>query len=126
MGAYADFYRVWTRFLGADLIYKIVAFVILTPLAGLVLHLFVSTSGSAVVADQDILFFFLRPMGMMALVVVSAVILGITALEQACLMSIGYGEYQRTPIGIRGGLFFAARSSRAVFFLTIRIVAPPG
>ena len=57
--AFRDFYRVWTRFLATDLFYKVVAFIILTPLAGLILRLFLATSGSAVIADQDI--FFLCP-----------------------------------------------------------------
>ena len=53
-GAFRDFFSVWRRFLGAHLTYQVVALVILTPLAGLILHLFVSTSGSSVVAGSAV------------------------------------------------------------------------
>ncbi len=120
--AFRDFYRVWTRFLATDLFYKVVAFIILTPLAGLILRLFLATSGSAVIADQDILFFVLRPVGLIGLVVVSAVALAIVALEQACLMTIGFGEVQDKSIDALDGIRFGLTSAKKVFLLTIRIV----
>ena len=120
--AFRDFYRVWTRFLATDLFYKALAFVILAPLAGLILNLFVATSGSAVIADQDILFFLLRPVGVIGLTVVGAIALGIAALEQACLMAIGYGEMNNRSVEALEGIRFGLKSAKQVFLLTFHIV----
>ncbi len=120
--ALLEFSRVWTRFLATDLFYKIVAFVLLTPLAGLILHLFIATSGSAVVADQDILFFLLRPVGLIGVTVVGAIALGIAVLELACLMAIGYGEMKGQSVRALDGIWFGLRSAKRVFQLTLQIV----
>jgi glycerophosphoryl diester phosphodiesterase len=120
--AFGDFFRVWTRFLATDLFYKVVAFVVLAPLAGLILNLFVATSGSAVIADEDILFFLLRPVGLIGLVVIGAVALCIAALEQACLMAIGYGEMNNRSVEALDGIRFGMRSAKRVFLLTFHIV----
>jgi len=53
-----DFRRAWPQLLTTDLIYKAIAFALFTPLVGLSLRFFMSTSGNTVLADQDILFFF--------------------------------------------------------------------
>ena len=51
-----------------------------------------ASKGNAVLADQDIIYFLLSPIGLAALLVVGGVSLAILALEQACLMAIGFGE----------------------------------
>ena len=88
--AIRDFRRVWPQLPTTDLVYKVIAFAIFTPFVGLALRFFMSTSGNSVLADQDILFFVMSPIGMVALVVVSVISFGIIALEQACLMTIGF------------------------------------
>ena len=85
-----DLARTWPRLLATATIYQIIAFVVLTPLAGLTLKLLMMTGGSSVVADQDILYFVLSPSGMAALVLMGSLALAILALEQACLMAIGF------------------------------------
>jgi hypothetical protein len=88
--AIRDFRCVWPQLLTTDLVYKVIAFAIFTPFVGLALRFFMSTSGNSVLVDQDILFFVLSPIGMVAMVVVSVISLGIIGLEQACLMTIGF------------------------------------
>jgi len=73
IGAVGDFLRAWPRLLATDVVYKIIAFVVLAPMAGLALQFFMSTSGSSVLADQDILFFALSPVGLAALVLFEGV-----------------------------------------------------
>jgi len=65
--AQSNFRRTWPELAVTAILYKVVAFAVLTPLAGLLLRLLVSTSGSAVVADEEILFFLLRPVGLAGL-----------------------------------------------------------
>ena len=62
--AWAVARRVWPQLLAADIAFKLVAFAILTPLVGLAMNLGLKLSGSSVLADQDILYFLLEPVGM--------------------------------------------------------------
>ncbi len=119
--AVGDFFRAWPRLLTTDVIYKLVAFVVLTPLVGGALRLFLSTSGSAVVADEDILSFVLSPIGLITLVLIGAVTLAIVALEQACLMAIGFGETRGHRVTVSGALWYGARHVWSVLMLTLRI-----
>ncbi len=120
--AFKDFLKAWPRLLATDVIYKIIALVVLTPVVGLALKFFMSTRGSSVLADQDILFFFLSPVGLAALVVVGAVSLAILTLEQACLMAIGFGETQDLHIRTIDALWYGARQASSVVRLALRIL----
>lgn len=121
IGAVGDFLRAWPRLLATDVVYKIIAFVVLAPMVGLALQFFMSTSGSSVLADQDILFFVLSPVGLAALVMVGAVSLAILTLEQACLMAIGFGETRDLHVRTTDALWYGARHSWSVVMLALRI-----
>ena len=121
IGAVGDFLRAWPRLLATDMVYKIIAFVVLIPLVGIVLEFFMSTTDSAVLADQDILFFVLSPMGLAALVVVGAVSLAILTLEQACMMAIGFGEIRDLHVRTTDALWYGARHAWSVTMLALRI-----
>jgi len=120
--AFRDFQRAWGRLLETDLFYKLVAFVLLTPLAGLILNLFVARSGSSVIADQDIFWFLIRPVGLIGLAVMGGVALAIVVLESACLMLIGFGELRESPIGAFAAIRRGLHSSSRIVLLTVRIV----
>ena len=119
--AVGDFLRAWPRLLTADVIYKIIAFVLLAPLVSLTLKLFMASKGASVLADQDILFFILSPLGLTALVVVGAVSLAILALEQACLMAIGFAETRELQVRTTDALWFGTRRAWPVVMMTLRI-----
>ncbi len=74
-------------------------------------------------ADTDILFFVLSPIGVVTLIVVGAVSLAIIALEQACLMTIGFGAVHNKRIRYSDALRYGARHAPGVLDLTARIVA---
>ena len=119
--AVRDFYRAWPRLLTTDVIYKLIAFVVLTPLVSAALRFFLSTSGSEIVADGDIVFFFLSPVGLTTLVLVGAVILAIVALEQACLMAIGFGESREQRVLVSDALWYGVRHGWSIIMLALRI-----
>ena len=121
-GAWSDFRRTWPALIATDVLYKALAFVLLTPLVGLALRLLVSTSGTSVLADTDILFFVLSPIGVVTLIVVGAVGLAIVSLEQACLMTIGFGAVHDKRIRYSDALRYGARRVPRVLDLTVRIV----
>jgi glycerophosphoryl diester phosphodiesterase len=74
-----------------------------------------------VLADEDILFFFLSPVGLAALVVFGAVSIAIVTLEQACLMAIGLGEARNLYVRATGALIFGAHKAWPIARLALRI-----
>jgi hypothetical protein len=85
-----DFLRSWKSLALTDVGYKVVAFALLAPLTVLLFRWLVFSDHNKVVADADILRFFVTTrVGVLALLVGGAVILAISALELACLMAIG-------------------------------------
>jgi glycerophosphoryl diester phosphodiesterase len=119
--AIGGFLQSWRRLLATDVICKLVTAVVLIPLAGVALKIFLSTSGSAVVADQDILYFILSPVGIVALIVMGAVILSIIALEQACLMTIDFGETRQQHVTTTDAVWYGARHAWEVIVLAFRV-----
>ena len=79
----------WRALAATDILYKAIAFAVLTPLIAALLRLLIRRTGTTALADVDIaLFFFTTPLGAFALFLVAALVIGIVALEQACLMTI--------------------------------------
>jgi glycerophosphoryl diester phosphodiesterase len=117
-----DFRRTWRRLFVIDLAYKLAAFVAIWPLAGLALRLCVATSGSSAIADQDILYFVLSPVGFIAVIVGSALVVAIVALEQACLMMLGLGATRHVPLRVTEALLGGARFAVPVLRVSFRAV----
>jgi glycerophosphoryl diester phosphodiesterase len=119
--ALRDFRKTWRALLSTDALYKLLAFALLVPLTALAIRLIVSTSGSPALADTDILFFFLRPLGLAALIALSALSLTIVALEQACLMTIGLGAVEGKRIRLWDALVYGAGQAGRIVRLTMRV-----
>lgn len=121
--AVITFRRAWPQLVVTAVLYKVVAFALLTPLAGLLLRLLVSTSGSSVVADEEILFFVLSPLGLAGAVLFGGVSLAIVALEQACLMVVAFGAARGRRIRARAALYYVKSQWQTVLSLAARITA---
>ncbi|QDU94638.1 glycerophosphodiester phosphodiesterase [Lignipirellula cremea] len=106
-----------------DGFYKLLALILLTPLLGLLFRISLLLAGKSVLADQDILFFFLGPVGWCVAILTGAVWLGILAIEQAALLAV----LQARTAGHRFGPLAALRTvlplAWPVLQLTGRIVA---
>ncbi len=113
----------WKELAITEILYAVVAFVLLTPLVGILFELFVGMSGSTVLADADILFFFLHPLGWCALIVVGGVWIGTSALELTALMTIASGAMEKKRVRVRPALQFVVNHGWAVVRLTGRMVA---
>ncbi|MGD8816263.1 MAG: glycerophosphodiester phosphodiesterase [Acidobacteriota bacterium] len=121
-GAWRAFRLSWKQLVVTDLAYKAVAFALLFPLTGLALRGFLALSGNQAVADFDILFFALSPLGLATIVVVGAVLLAVVALEVASLMSIGLAAERGTRIVALDALRFVAGRAGAVVRLGAQVV----
>ena len=121
--AVRDFRSSWKDLVLTDLAYKAIAFILLTPLVGVLFRVSVATSGKSVLADQDILLFFLGPAGWICFVIVGALWLGVSALELAALMGILAAARNGNRLGVLGALRFAAATAGPVILVTARLLA---
>ena len=117
-----DLRRSWKALVPTAVAYKIIAFVVLTPLVGTLYQVLLATSGRAVLADQDIVFFFLGPLGWICFILVGSLWLGIVALEQAALIGILSAAAEQKRIGVVTALRFAVANARTVLFVTARLL----
>ncbi len=99
-----DFRLAWKELVLADLVYKAIAFAVLTPLVGLILRITLALSGMEVLADQDILRFLLGPVGWIAFVTVMSVGISVIVLEQAVLIIVVAGAAQEQRVSVRRAL----------------------
>ena len=115
--------RVWRTLAATDIVYKAIAFALLTPLIGLLLRLLIRRTGRTAVADVDIaLFFFTTKSGSVALLLVGALIIGVTALEQACLMTIVLAALRDRRLRVRDAMAHGASRAFSILRLTAMIV----
>lgn len=118
-----NYRRCWKDLALTDVTYKLLAFVVLTPIVGLLFRVLIALSGRTVVADEDIVRFFLEPLGWICLVCVGALWTAIVALEQAALMVEVCATDAQQRMGVLPALRFAVVKSWAIFRVTIRIMA---
>ena len=116
------FRQSWRPLFLTDIVYKLLAFVLLAPLVGILFRVLIAMSGKAVLSDMDILFFFLGPLGWACLVAIAALWLGIVALEQASLLGILGARAANQNLGTSGALRFAFTNAGRVIRVTTRII----
>ncbi len=117
-----DLRQSWKALVLTDITYKLIAFVVLTPAIGILFRVLIATSGNSILTDQDILFFFLGPVGWICSVAVGALWLSIIALEQAALLGIvGAASFQKR-MGVVPALRFAAANGRSVVMVAARLI----
>lgn len=119
----ADLQRSWKSLVLTDIACKVIAFVVLTPLVGILFRIMVAASGRSILADQDILFFFLGPVGWVCFIAIGALWLSIVALEQAGLLGIVAAASQQNPMNVVSALRLAVANSRPVIFVAARLLA---
>jgi glycerophosphoryl diester phosphodiesterase len=112
----------WKDLCVTDILYKMVAFVLLTPLVGLLYRVLLGFTGRTVLADEDILHFLLGPVGWITLILLGAISITIIALEMAALMIISLGARNDLRIHARAALFFAAPHALDTINVAARIV----
>jgi glycerophosphoryl diester phosphodiesterase len=112
----------WRELFLTDIVWKTVAFVLLTPLVTVLFRTLLAMSGESVLADQDILLFFLHPAGLLGGILIGGMLLAIVALEQAALMAVLYANQAGRRADVVAALRFALAHAWPVFRVTARIV----
>ena len=113
----------WKQLAATDILYKIIAFILLTPFVGLFFGILVNLSGRTVLADQDIVLFLLEPLGCATLILTGSLLITILALEQAALMQIIAAKMCGKQISLRSALKSTATQAATVVNVTIRLIA---
>ena len=112
----------WTRFLAIHAAVSILVFVVLTPLASLLLRLSVGLSGSAALSDEDILFFALTPAGSVSLLVLGCIFSIIVFLEYAALLVVAQSIDAGSKVTVVQVLQFLAGRAARLFRLALQIL----
>ncbi len=102
---------------------SLIAYVVLTPLASLLLNIAVSRSGHTALSDQEILFFVLTPFGLASLVVLGAIGITVVAFKHAALMAILEANYRQQRISYSDALFFISQRSLQILRLGMMMIA---
>lgn len=118
----SDLQRCWRPLVVTDLAFKVLAFVILTPIFGLMFRTLIGLSGRSVLADEDILTFFLGPLGLLTIVVMGALGITILALEQSALMIVVYGAEKKVDVNARNAIQISLTRVVSVLHVTARMV----
>ena len=113
----------WTVMAGTSLLCSVIAAGVVLPLVGVFLRLLIARSGSVAVADVDIAVFFFRTgPGLLGLVLISALLLAGTAIEQTCLMSIALAREHGEALRIRDAFSHGVAHAFAIVRLTTMLV----
>ncbi|MCH2210941.1 MAG: glycerophosphoryl diester phosphodiesterase membrane domain-containing protein [Fuerstiella sp.] len=115
------FFGRWNLMLATDVVYKMVAFVLLTPLVAALFRLFLALSGQTVLADLDILLFFLSPAGWICLITVGVLWAAIAAMELAVLLAVlAADEYRH--VRVRDAILFAFVNAWRMSVVIVRML----
>ncbi|MDM4017545.1 glycerophosphodiester phosphodiesterase family protein [Roseiconus lacunae] len=105
-----------------DVTYKLLAYILITPLFVLLFRLLLRLSGNEVLSDLDIAHFLLGPFGWFCGIAIAAVWLAILAFEQASLMWILVQRQRGERAHMLDALRFAAEQAPGVLRVTVRLV----
>lgn len=106
----------------ADVLFKLLAFILLTPLFVALFRSLLTLSGTSVLSDVDIAMFFAGPFGWFCAIALGSVWLGIVAFEQATLLSILASHSSGQKIGVLTALRFTASHSLRILNVTARLI----
>ena len=117
-----DFRSSWKKLALTSLVFKLITFVLLTPLVGLLFRFLIAMSGTSVLTDVDLVYLFIRPVGWVCVIVAGALWLGIIALEQTALLGILCEKQLKQRLSVVGALRFTAANAWAVIQVTARMI----
>ena len=110
---------LWWPLLLVHLAYVALGFVLISPLVGLFAQLPLLLSGQSVLADQDILYFFLSPIGLICLILLTSIFIAFMALEHTSMLAMTVGSGGQQKVGILESISFARKSFPNILMLSV-------
>lgn len=113
----------WWSMAGVSVLCSLLSTAAIMPLVGILLRWLVARSGQVAVADADIAsFLFTTVPGIVTLVVIGALLLAMTAFEQACMLNIALAPRDRDGLSVRAACARAAARAGAILRLAALLV----
>src|SRR5580765_1407357 len=113
----------WWSMAGVSLLCNLLSTAAVVPLVGLLLRWLVARSGQVAVADVEIAgFLFTTAPGIVALLLISALLLAVTAFEQACMLNIALSPQGRARVSVRAACAQAAARAGSILRFAARLV----
>jgi len=116
--AWGDFRRALPELLLYDILFKVLAFALLSPLLSALYGFFLSRSGSHAIGNSDIARFLLSPAGLAALAVAIPVGTSVIFLEFAGLLLIGFGAAAGRNVTWRDAMVLSFRKAPGIVRLS--------
>jgi glycerophosphoryl diester phosphodiesterase len=121
--AAADLRSAWPSLWRTDVAYKLLAFAVLTPAASWLIYWLRGGASDRVIADVDIAWFFITtPAGIATLLLGASLFASITAVENACLMAVGFARAHGITLEAPGALRFGGARALAVLQVAMQMV----
>lgn len=108
----------WRDLVVTDIAFKVIAFVVLTPVLGLCQRLTIWLASDGLLSDTDFIYLFTHPVGLCCGILVASVWLAIRALEQASLLSILGAKDEGKRLQPLGAVRFAMSRGAKIWGLT--------
>ena len=112
----------WQQVLIIHLSFTALTFVLFAPLIGFTGRLLLNLSGQPALSDQDIAYFLLSPVGMLALILFAALLIAVLTFEQTALMRIAINVMQHKRIGTVDALLYTATRVNKLFLYSTRLI----
>lgn len=113
----------WLPFLGIHLAYTAFGLAILAPLTGLTVRTLLALGGKTAVADQDIAWFLLSPLGVASLVLVAGLLVAIAAVEQVAMLVVAAQVAAGRPLRSMAALKFSLSQTARILSFAVVLVA---
>lgn len=112
----------WRGLVATDLLFKLLALAVLTPLFAVLMQALMAVAGSSVLSDVDIVRFFVGPFGWLCAIVLGSVWLAIVALEQSALLCILAGRSEGKKISATAAVRFSLAHTASILKITTRLI----
>ncbi len=112
----------WRSLVATDVLFKMLAFAVLTPMFAVFWHSLLAFGGSSVLSDADILRFFVGPFGWFCGMVLGSTWLAIVASELASLLCILAVKSSGGQSNATSAIHFAFTHAAGVFAVAARLI----
>ncbi len=114
--------KAFRQVFAIHLFFVAVGSTLFAPLTGLLGQFLLELSGKPMLADLDIVYFFLTPVGMATTIFLASLGLTILIFEQASLMAICLATVNQKPLTTTAALLFTFKRIRVIFSYAVRLV----
>lgn len=118
----ALFPKIFGRIVLIHLFYIALGILFFAPLFGILTRLILYFAGRPMIADIDILFFLLSPLGMASLILFGALFIAISIFEQASMMIVCAATAQGISCSAKQAIYYSWKRSKKIGSFSVRLI----